>query len=816
MPFIGRFNDKAQQAVNAAQRAAVNLRHSFIGSEHFLIGLLTVARSDAPGLPDNVISETVIEAVKQISGTGTEVPRRMELTPRVKKILEIAITTSAKLGQNFVSASHLWFGLLSVTDSIAVRVLISMGCNVEEIRRRVEEALTKAAQNTQSTPKSAPSENASACAQYGRDLTEAARKEELDPVIGREKEIERMIQILSRRTKNNPVLIGEPGVGKSAVAEGLARKIALGQVPETLLGKRLISLDLSALVAGSKFRGEFEERLKAVLDETVKAGDIILFIDELQQIVGAGKAEGSMDAAGILKPALARGEIQLIGATTIDEYRKNIEKDAALCRRFQPVMVSEPDFEQTLLILQGLRDKYEAHHRIRITDEALNAAVGLSQRYIQDRFEPDKAIDLMDEAASRVRIQAFTVPNEMRAKEKELEVIQAEKQEAIDSQDYEKAAAMRDKEQSLTCELDLARTQWENEKTKVHDCVTQEDIAQVVESWTGIPVQRLTENEGEKLMHLEDSLHERIIGQNQAVSSVARAIRRARAGLKNPSRPIGSFLFLGPTGVGKTELCKALGEVVFNDKNAVIRLDMSEYMEKHTVSRMVGSPPGYVGFEEGGQLTEAVRRKPYSVVLFDEIEKAHPDVFNMLLQIMEDGRLTDNVGRVTSFKNCIIVMTSNAGAQTIRTGSVGFGTPGNATLSYEQMRQRVLTDIKHSFKPEFLNRIDETIVFHSLSQEDIRQIARLLTGEVAGRMKEHGIGLECDESAIDLFVREGYDEFYGARPLRRVIQQRLEDFLSEEIICGRLKSGDSVCIQEEGGQLTQVKRMPKLPEGDTV
>ncbi len=794
MPIFGRFNERAQRVITMAQQAAAGLHHPFIGSEHMLIALLSIARDDVPGLPENIVMETATEAVKQITGVGDTAPSRLELTPRFKKILETAIVRAGQIGQPYVTTAHLWLGVLADRESTAVRILISMGADIDALQEAVEQTLKKNEQGGQT-------DDGLTYLKYGRDLTQAAQKGELDPVIGRETEIERIIQILSRRTKNNPVLIGEPGVGKSAVAEGLAQKIAKDLVPDTLSGKKLFSLDLSAMVAGSKYRGEFEERLKNVLDEVHKAGDIILFIDELQQIVGAGRAEGSMDAAGILKPALSRGEIQMIGATTLDEYRKNIEKDAALSRRFQPVTIGEPDHDATLAILFGLRDRYEAHHRVKITDEALQSAVSLSERYIQDRFEPDKAIDLMDEAASRVRIQAFTAPPEIKEQENKLSALRREKKEAIDKQDYEKAAALRDDEHTLLSIIDEKRAQWENKKTGEKDCVTADDIARVVAAWTGIPVLKLTENESARLMRLEEQLHQRVVGQDEAVSAVSRAIRRARAGLKNPARPIGSFLFLGPTGVGKTELCRALGETVFGDENALIRLDMSEYMEKHTVSRMVGSPPGYVGFEEGGQLTEAVRRKPYSVVLFDEIEKAHPDVFNMLLQILEDGRLTDNVGRVTSFKNCIIVLTSNLGSQTIRNGGLGFGAGADANLNYERMRERVLADVKNTFRPEFVNRLDELIVFHPLSKDDILRIAAMMISQVESRLRERDITLTCDQDVVALLADEGYDETYGARPLRRVIQRKIEDALSEEIISGRLALGDTVHARAVGGEV---------------
>jgi len=799
MAIFGRFNERAQRVIAAAQKAAVDLGHTFVGSEHFLIGLLKEARSDAPALPDNVIAETVIEAVKQLTGSGAHAPAQLELTPRVKKLMETSIREAQRLGQPYVTAGHFWLALLQDQESVAMRVLTGMGCDIDKLRQSVQSALGHSGGDAVAGQQQEDSDNP--LKKYGRDLTQAAEKGELDPVIGRANEIERIVQILSRRTKNNPVLIGEPGVGKSAVAEGLAQRIWQGSVPETLSDKKIVSLDMGAMVAGSKYRGEFEERLKNTLDEVKKRGDVILFIDELQNIIGAGKAEGSMDAANILKPALARGEIQCIGATTLDEYRKHIEKDAALARRFQPVTVMEPSEEETLAIMKGLRDRYEAHHKVRITDEALEAAVKLSNRYIADRFQPDKAIDLMDEAASRVRIHAFTAPPDVKAQEKKLEGVLREKREAIDKQDYEKAASLRDEEHTLRSEIEEKRAAWEKQKSAAKDTVGEEDIAQVVAGWTGIPVKKMTEEEQERLLHLEELLHSRVVGQDEAVSAVSRAIRRARAGLKDPKRPIGSFIFLGPTGVGKTELCRALGEAMFGDENALIRLDMSEYMEKHTVSRMVGSPPGYVGYDEGGQLTEAVRRKPYSVVLFDEVEKAHPDVFNMLLQILEDGRLTDNMGRVVSFKNCIIVMTSNAGAQSAQRGGMGFGAGMADAMDYERMRERVLSDIKNVFRPEFLNRVDEIIVFHKLDQQDIEKIAALMLSQVAGRLKEREIDLTYDDAVVKHLAQAGFDDQYGARPLRRVIQRTIEDSLSEKLIAGEIHLGGQIRMKMEGEEI---------------
>jgi ATP-dependent Clp protease ATP-binding subunit ClpC len=787
MAVFGKFNERAQRVLAAAQQAAVSFKHSYVGTEHLLLGLVREARDDIPALPPEVTEEAIRNEILLISGEGTEVARTLEPTPRTKKLLETCIRESQKLDQPYVSSAHFWLALLGEDESIASKILASLSCDKDKLRESVLSAIRQG--NTEAKTENTPQ----MLTQYGRDLTESAKKGELDPVIGRDKEIERIVQILSRRTKNNPILIGEPGVGKTAVVEGLAQRIIAGCIPDTLGNKRVIMLDMGSLVAGTKFRGEFEERLKNILSELRKSGNTILFIDEMQNIVGAGKAEGSMDAANILKPALARGDLQCIGASTLDEYRKHIEKDSALSRRFQPVMVEEPSAEETLLILKGLRDKYEAHHRVRITDEALAAAVSLSDRYIADRFLPDKAVDLMDEAASRVRIQTYTAPPDVKQQEKILESILLEKHEAIDRQDYEKAASLRDKAVALRSQIDQKNGAWEELKLTGKNSVGEEDIAHVVASWTGIPVQRMTEGESARLLKLEEVLHQRVIGQEEAVAAVSRAIRRARAGLQDPKRPIGSFIFLGPTGVGKTELCRALGEAIFGDENAMIKLDMSEYMEKHTVSRMVGSPPGYVGYEEGGQLTEAVRRKPYSVVLFDEIEKAHPDVFNMLLQILEDGRLTDNFGRAVSFKNTIIVMTSNAGAQMISgTRSLGFDSGSSGTKNYEAMRTTVLEEIKHVFRPEFLNRVDEIMVFHPLDHANILEITKLMLDQVVKRLSQKGMTLTYDASVVDYLAKNGFDEKFGARPLRRVIQRSIEDSLSEEIIAGRLILGRSV------------------------
>ena len=788
MPIFGKFDENARRAVDAARNAAISLKHRYIGTEHLLCGLLKEARDDAPGLPKNLTLASVQYTITQLVAQEGQAPQMLELSNKMRKVLEDSVFESQRMGSQTVSGTHLWMALLSQEDCTAVRVLNILGCDVESIRAGVIEAHMdkEAAADAEGEQKVLP--------KFSRDLTQMAREGKVDPVIGREKEIERIVQILSRRTKNNPVLIGEPGVGKSAVAEGLAQRIINGDIPSMLQNKRLVSLDIGSLVAGTKYRGEFEERMKAIIDELRDDTSIILFIDELQNIIGAGKAEGSIDAAGILKPALARGELQCIGATTLADYRKHIEKDAALSRRFQPVKVDQPSPEEALEILKGLRSRYEDHHHVVLTDEALDAAVQLSNRYISDRFLPDKAVDLMDEAASRVRIRSTAAQLDLKAQEERLAQLKAKKLEAIEHQNYELAADFRDQERKLRQEMDDLRNTWKKEQADFRPEVTEDDIAQIVAGWTGIPVQRMSMAEGEKLLKLEEALHLRMVGQDEAVSSVSRSIRRSRAGLQDPKRPIGSFIFLGPTGVGKTELCRALGEAMFGDEDALIRLDMSEYMEKHAASRMVGSPPGYVGFEEGGQLTEAVRRKPYSVVLFDEIEKAHPDVFNMLLQILEDGRLTDNMGRVTSFKNCIIVMTSNAGAQRIIGGkTMGFGTDADKPLDYPEMQRRVMDEVKRMFRPEFINRVDELIVFHPLTADNIRSIAGLMVAQVSKRLKENsGVSLTLDAAALDKLAKDGYDPQYGARPLRRVIQRQIEDALSEEVIAGRLKAGDTL------------------------
>ncbi|MGI6176285.1 MAG: ATP-dependent Clp protease ATP-binding subunit [Christensenellales bacterium] len=786
------FTKDAQAAMRYAQEEALALKHNYIGTEHLMLGLLRVKEGGAAKLlaDSNVDYERAKEVVAQVIGAGSDQSGEIQgYTPRTKKVLEMSVSAARQLHDSYVGTEHILLALLNEKDSIAARILQQFGVDINTaamMQNRSEAGAQPKQQGDGKTP---------TLDQYGTDLTQMAKDGKSDPVIGRSNEIERIIQILCRRTKNNPVLIGEPGVGKSAIAEGLAQRIISGQIPEILKDKRVVTLDLAGMVAGTKYRGEFEERLKAAIDELKEANDVILFIDEMHTLVGAGSAEGSMDAANIFKPSLARGEIQVVSATTLDEYRKYVEKDAALERRFQPVMVDEPTPEETEQILHGLRDRYEAHHKVRISDEALKAAVELSVRYISDRFLPDKAIDLMDEAASKVRIETYTTPPDVKELEEQLESIKKEKEEAINNQNFEKAAKMRDEEKETAQKIEEIKTEWEKDAARRDQVVTEQDIAGVVARWTSIPVSKLTEDEAQKLLRLESVLHERVIGQEEAVKAVSKAIRRARAGLKDPKRPIGSFIFLGPTGVGKTELSKALAEAMFGDEDAVVRIDMSEYMEKHSVSRLVGSPPGYVGYEEGGQLTEKIRRKPYSVVLLDEIEKAHPDVFNMLLQILEDGRLTDSKGRTVNFRNTIIIMTSNVGAREIERKRLGFGAQqqkDSAVADYEDMKTTMLEELRKVFRPEFLNRIDETIVFHALDEKDIRAITDLMLIALQKRLRERGVGLTLSDEAKTYLAKEGFDPKYGARPLRRAIQQKVEDSLSEELLMGNISIGDEV------------------------
>ncbi len=800
------FTDKANTALNAAIEAAQAMGHTYVGTEHIVLGLL----KEGTGVAATVLTEQGVTAadyeqwIRQTESEGT--PTRLspaDLTPRAKKALELAVAEAAYMKTGYVGTEHILLAVIRDTDSVAMRLLEAAGARAEDVVQSIGEAVgtqpgetsTAAPRGGQSAPRKGNSQTPT-LGQFGRDLTQMAREGKIDPVIGRAKEIERVIQILSRRTKNNPCLIGEPGVGKTAIAEGLAQKIVNGEVPELLANKRVVTLDLTGMVAGTKYRGDFEERIKNAIEEVMKAQNTILFIDEIHTIIGAGAAEGAVDAANILKPSLARGELQIIGATTLDEYRKHIEKDAALERRFQPVVVGEPSVEEARQIMRGLRDKYEAHHKVKITDEALDAAVKLSVRYISDRYLPDKAIDLIDEAASSVRLKTFTAPPDIKETEQQLKQLAEEKKSAINEQDFERAARLRDEEKRLQEELAVAKSRWEEENAGVSGEVTAECVAQIVSGWTGVPVSQLTEEEGARLLRLEEELHRRIVGQDEAVSAVAKAIRRGRVGLKDPKRPIGSFLFLGPTGVGKTELCKTLAEAMFGDENAMIRLDMSEYMEKHTVSRLVGSPPGYVGYDEGGQLTEKIRRKPYTVVLFDEIEKAHPDVFNMLLQILEDGILTDAQGRRVDFKNTVIIMTSNIGARRItERKALGFGADTAATLSDQtRIREDVMDELKKAFRPEFLNRVDDIIVFKQLGQEDITEIARRMLGGLHKRLSEMDMSLKVTDAAVERLAKAGFDPVYGARPLRRAIQAQLEDALAEKLLSGTFGAGQTVVV----------------------
>ena len=799
------FTQKANDVLNLAIKAAENFGHTYIGTEHILIGVLKENTSYGAELltEKGVTLDKIEELIKESTGVGNPTALSPnDFTPTAKRVLEVSFQLARGMRNSFVGTEHLLLALLRESDSGAVKLLSACDVDAEAFTEELVNDLARPnAEFRGSKNGKKGKSNTPTLDEFGTDLTEKARNGGIDPVIGREKEIERVIQILSRRTKNNPCLIGEPGVGKTAIAEGLALKIVKDEVPELLAGKKIVALDLTSMVAGTKYRGDFEERIKKAMDEVKNAKNVILFIDEVHTLIGAGAAEGAVDAANILKPALARGEIQVIGATTIDEYRKNIEKDAALERRFQSVMVGEPTEDETVEILKGLRDKYEAHHKVKIPDEAIESAVKMSSRYIADRFLPDKAIDLIDEAASRVRIKAFTAPPNLKSMEQEIKRLEQEKASAVKSQDFENAAKIRDKEKSLQTLLDEEKDKWKNRSGKDIKVVTTEDIANVVSSWSGIPVTQLTKEESERLLNMENILHERIVGQDKAVSAVAKAIRRGRVGIKNPNRPLGSFIFLGPTGVGKTELCKSLAEAMFGSEDAIIKLDMSEYMEKHTVSKLIGSPPGYVGFEEGGQLTEKIRRKPYSVVLFDEIEKAHPDVFNMLLQILEDGVLTDSKGRKVSFKNAIIIMTSNVGASKI-TGnntSLGFGENSDENKNIEEL---VMEDLKRTFKPEFLNRIDEIIVFNRLQKEDIKEIAKRMLKSLDKRLAEMDIELSFTDNAISAIADAGFDDVYGARPLRRAIQQKIEDPLSERMLEKKVVSGGRYVADYKNGEFT--------------
>jgi len=791
------FTSKANEALNLAISSAEQMGHTYIGSEHLLLGLLKLGSGVASSIlsRNGITPDKVEELMRSEIGFGTATRLSPDyFTPRAKKAIEVAMSGCNSAGRKFVGTEQLLIGILSEDDNYAIRFIKNLGGDVSLI---INSAL-KASGYDASRPtsekeggKKSEASKDSVLDKYGTDLTDLAKKGKIDPVIGRENEIERVIQILCRRSKNNPCLIGEPGVGKTAIAEGLAQKIADGDVPDILQNKRLITLNLTGMVAGTKYRGDFEERIKAVIDEVTASDDVILFVDEVHTIIGAGSAEGATDAANILKPALARGEFQLIGATTISEYRKNIEKDSALERRFQPVTVAEPSENDAILILRGLKDKYEAHHNVKITDEAIEAAVKLSVRYISDRFLPDKAIDLIDEAASKVRLKGCHIPEEFKAMEEEIAGIESEKEEAICSQEFERAAALRDKESKLKEDLANKKSEWKEANGQLNGEVSEEDIAAIVALSTGVPVSRLTEAESERLLRLEDELHNRLIGQHEAVTAVSKAIRRGRVGLKDPKRPIGSFIFLGPTGVGKTELCKALATSMFGSEDMMIRLDMSEYMEKHTVSRLVGSPPGYVGFEEGGQLTEKVRRNPYSVVLFDEIEKAHPDVFNMLLQILEDGILTDSQGRRVDFKNTVIIMTSNVGARKLTEKKISFGfTESNSNDT--NVKEAALTELKSTFRPEFLNRVDDIIVFSKLKREEIEEIAEKMLQNLAKRLENLNISFSWEKSVKEILAEKGFDEIYGARPLRREIQSRIEDALSEKILDSSIKNGDNV------------------------
>lgn len=801
-----KFTNRANKAIEIANDIALELGHSYIGTEHILYGLAKEGNGIASKVLENqnVAADDILNKIEELIGSDEPIENIVDFTPRTKRVVESAFIEARKLGYNFIGTEHLLIGILREGDCVAAKILLDLNVNIPKLYNEIVKVINEGEDYSSSDDSSTNSNGGKrrgkgsynqtpTLNQFGQDLTKKAEEGKLDPVIGRKQEIERVIEILSRRTKNNPCLIGEPGVGKTAAVEGLAQKIAAGDVPEVLKDKRVVALDISGMVAGAKYRGDFEERIKKALNEVKKAGDVILFIDEIHTIVGAGAAEGAIDAANILKPLLARGEIQLVGATTLNEYRKFIEKDAALERRFSPVTVNEPSEKDTIQILKGIRDKYEAHHNVKITDEAIEAAVKLSIRYVNDRFLPDKAIDLIDEASSKARLRTYTEPDSLKELQEEIEKTKNEKEEAVLNQKFEKAAELRDTEKALRDKFEKEQSKWKSKNTKSIVTITEENIAEVIANWTGIPAKKITEDENEKLKNLEKELHKRVIGQNEAVEAVSKAIRRGRVGLKDPNRPIGSFLFLGPTGVGKTELSKALAEVLFGDENAMIRLDMSEFMEPHSVSKLIGAPPGYVGFDDGGQLTEKIRRKPYSVVLFDEIEKAHPDVMNMLLQILEDGRLTDSQGRTVNFKNTVIIMTSNLGARLITDRKqLGFANKegeADSKKEYEEIKKEVMAELKKELRPEFINRIDEIIVFHKLNDNDINQIIDIMLKEVVNRLKEQKYDVKFEPDVKEMIAKEGIDKNFGARPLRRTIQNLVEDKLAEEILDGKLVKG---------------------------
>lgn len=800
----GKFTNKAQEVLKRAQEAALKLGNKYVGTEHILLGLTLVSDSVAAKALESqgVTYHQVMDKIQSMTGGTSAYYIPADFTPRAKRVVESSVQEAFRMGTGYVGTEHILIALIRENDNIAVRIMVSLDLNLQRLYDDIMNMLGEGEdQNGSARGMNSQGEKQEKSAtetldKFSRDMTALAKKNKFDPIVGRDKEIERIVQILSRRTKNNPCLVGDPGVGKTAIVEGLAQKIAEGNVPDTLKNKRIVGLDLSSMVAGSKYRGEFEERMKKAMDEVKADGNIILFVDEIHTIIGAGAAEGAIDASNILKPALSRGEIQLIGATTLEEYRKHIEKDAAFERRFQPVKVEEPDEQAAVAMLKALRDKYEMHHKVTISDDAIEAAVKLSARYVSDRFLPDKAIDLIDEAASRLRLKTFSAPDNVAEMEEKLAEMEKEKEAAIKTEEFEKAAEIKRAQDALRTQWKEAKKEWENNHENQAQVVTREEVAEVVSVWTGVPLQSLQEEESQRLLHLEDTLHQRVIGQSEAVKALAKAIRRGRVGLKDPNRPIGSFLFLGPTGVGKTELSKALAEALFGDEDAMIRIDMSEYMEKHSVSRMVGSPPGYVGYEEGGQLSEKVRRNPYSVVLFDEIEKASPDVFNVLLQVLDDGHITDGQGRKVDFKNTVIIMTSNAGARSIvEPKRVGFTSMETEEQSYQNMKKNVMEEVRHIFKPEFLNRIDDMIVFHSLTQEDILEIVKLMTKTVSKRIKENmDITVTFTDKALEKIAEEGYDKAFGARPLRRAIQSRIEDAFAEEYLMGNFKAGDKVSV----------------------